>query len=66
MESINPVIAPMGTLAVVFALVSFWWIATTLREGRKAETEIRGRKVEKTKNASIEVQKKRLNKLLDR
>tara|TARA_Y100001968_G_C19290272_1_gene683853 strand:- start:6 stop:197 length:192 start_codon:yes stop_codon:yes gene_type:complete len=62
----NPIIAPMGTLAIVFALVSIWWIYTTLKEGRKAEAEIRDRKIEKTKNASVEEQKKRLNKLLDR
>ena len=56
----------MGTLAIVFALVSIWWIYTTLKEGRKAEAEIRDRKIEKTKNASVEEQRKRLNKLLKR
>ena len=62
----NPAVAPMGTLAVIFALVSIWWIATTLKEGRKAEVEIRERRIEKANNAPIEEQKKRLNKLLDR
>ena len=62
----NTSTVPIGTLAIVFTVVSIWWIATTLKEGRKAEAEIRNRRIEKAKNAPIKEQKKRLNKLLDR
>ena len=66
MENMNPSIVPIGSLAVFFAVISFLWIAITLKEGRKAEAEIKAQRIKKAKNAPIEDKKKRLNKLLEK
>ena len=56
-------IVPIGTLAIVFAMISILWISATVKEGRKAEMEIKNRRIAKAKNASIADQKELLNKL---
>tara|TARA_B100001250_G_scaffold325569_1_gene289399 strand:+ start:616 stop:738 length:123 start_codon:yes stop_codon:yes gene_type:complete len=35
----NPAQSSMALLAVAIAVVSVWWISTTLKEGRKAIDE---------------------------
>ena len=50
---------PLALLASVFALIQFWWIGMTIKNGRQAEDAVKKRRSEK-----IEDQKKRLEKLL--
>ncbi|WP_320664609.1 hypothetical protein [Prochlorococcus sp. MIT 1223] len=62
----NPIFTPMGSLTLAFAIVSIFWIAKNIVEGRKAENQIREAKIKKFNNSSIYEQKKRLNQILNK
>tara|TARA_Y100001968_G_scaffold251771_1_gene237027 strand:- start:10740 stop:10916 length:177 start_codon:yes stop_codon:yes gene_type:complete len=55
----KPGIIPLGTLAIVFAIIQIWWIGMTVRNGRAAEKAIKERKLSK-----LESQKQKLEKLI--
>ena len=56
---IKPGTVPLASLAVVFALIQFWWIGLTIKNGKEAEQVIKERRSKK-----IQDQKKWLENLL--
>tara|TARA_Y100001968_G_scaffold62140_1_gene52952 strand:- start:4828 stop:5019 length:192 start_codon:yes stop_codon:yes gene_type:complete len=52
---------PLAALALIFAILQFWWIGMTIKNGREAEKLVKERRSKR-----IDDQKKFLEKILNK